>query len=162
MHIKTLRRDRGWSQEQLASMAGISTRTLQRIERGGRASPESLKCLAAVLDVDFADLNTSNHDRTDPDMPPPTQLTDAERDAIEYVHELKGFYMHLAVFGVVMVFLIILNIALTPGYPWVIWAALGWGVGIAAHALTVFDVFDLLGPEWEQREIRKRLEKSGF
>ena len=54
MIIRKLRLEKGFSQEQLAQFAGISTRTLQRIERGGNASPETLKCLASVLETDFA------------------------------------------------------------------------------------------------------------
>lgn len=43
MIIRKLRIEQGFSQEQLAFMAGISVRTLQRIERGAKASPETLK-----------------------------------------------------------------------------------------------------------------------
>lgn len=34
MIIRKLRLQRGWSQEQLAELTGLSTRTIQRIERG--------------------------------------------------------------------------------------------------------------------------------
>ena len=34
MIVRKLRLQRGWSQEQLAEMSGLSTRTIQRIERG--------------------------------------------------------------------------------------------------------------------------------
>ena len=53
MIVRKLRLERGFLQEQLASMAGVSVRTLQRIERGANPSAETLKCLAAVLDTDF-------------------------------------------------------------------------------------------------------------
>jgi hypothetical protein len=39
-------------------MAGISIRTLQRIERGAHASPEALKCIASVRETDFENLWT--------------------------------------------------------------------------------------------------------
>lgn len=54
MILKKLRYKRKWSQEQLAEIAGLSVRTVQRIEAGGKASLESLKSLAAVLEVDTA------------------------------------------------------------------------------------------------------------
>ncbi|NHZ88890.1 helix-turn-helix domain-containing protein [Massilia sp. CCM 8733] len=57
MILKQLRISRHLSQEQLAQMSGLSTRTIQRIESGHKASVESLKCLAAVLDVEVATLN---------------------------------------------------------------------------------------------------------
>lgn len=53
MHIRLLRLQKGWSQEQLADMAGVSVRTIQRIERGATASPETLKCLGAVFETDL-------------------------------------------------------------------------------------------------------------
>jgi len=43
MLIQKLRLQRGWSQEQLAELSGLSVRTIQRIERGQPASIESLK-----------------------------------------------------------------------------------------------------------------------
>jgi transcriptional regulator with XRE-family HTH domain len=49
--IKTLRSKKAWSQEQLATAAGLSLRTVQRIEKNGVASNESAKALAAVFDT---------------------------------------------------------------------------------------------------------------
>lgn len=57
MILKELRISRHFSQEQLAQMSGLNVRTIQRIESGHNASLESLKCLAAALDVDVSSLN---------------------------------------------------------------------------------------------------------
>lgn len=57
MILKQLRLSRHLSQEQLAHMSGLNVRTIQRIESGHKASVESLKCLAAVLEVDIPTLN---------------------------------------------------------------------------------------------------------
>jgi transcriptional regulator with XRE-family HTH domain len=57
MILKQLRLSRHLSQDQLAQMSGLNVRTIQRIESGHRASVESLKCLAAVLEVDIPTLN---------------------------------------------------------------------------------------------------------
>ena len=54
--IKRWREERHWSQEHLAEIAGISSRTMQRIERGEKSSIESLKAIAAVFDVDVTAL----------------------------------------------------------------------------------------------------------
>jgi transcriptional regulator with XRE-family HTH domain len=51
MILKRLRHKRNWSQEQLAEISGLSVRTIQRIESGGKASLESLNALASVLEV---------------------------------------------------------------------------------------------------------------
>ncbi len=57
MILKQLRIGRHLSQEQLAQMSGLNVRTIQRIESGQKASLESLKCLASVLEVDIETLN---------------------------------------------------------------------------------------------------------
>jgi transcriptional regulator with XRE-family HTH domain len=56
MILKKLRNKKNWSQEQLAEIAGLSVRTIQRIEAGGKASLESLTALASVLEVDTSTL----------------------------------------------------------------------------------------------------------
>ena len=53
MILKQLRLSKHLSQEQLALMSGLNVRTIQRIESGHNASLESLKCLAAALEVDI-------------------------------------------------------------------------------------------------------------
>jgi len=57
MILKQIRISRHFSQEQLAQMSGLNVRTIQRIESGKNASVESLKCIAAALDVDVTTLN---------------------------------------------------------------------------------------------------------
>jgi transcriptional regulator with XRE-family HTH domain len=54
--IRQLREQRAWSQDHLASVAGISLRTVQRVETEGSASAETRLALAAALDVDVASL----------------------------------------------------------------------------------------------------------
>lgn len=49
--VRTERRRRGWSQEHLAFLSGLGTRTVQRIESTGVASAESAKALAATLEL---------------------------------------------------------------------------------------------------------------
>jgi len=56
MIVKKLREKQNWSQEQLAIMSGLSTRTIQRIESGNKASLESLKSLASVFEIDISKL----------------------------------------------------------------------------------------------------------
>ena len=159
MIVRKLRLEKGLSQEQLAYMADISTRTLQRIERGAIASPETLKCIASVLETDFENL------RKEQEMPPEEQpklprLSAEEKEAMEYVRDLKAFYMHLLVFAVVITGLTIMNLFFTPGYFWVLWAAFGWGIGLLSHGLSVFEVFNLFGDGWEKRQIEKRMRRQ--
>ena len=151
MIVRKLRLQRGWSQEQLAEMAGLSTRTVQRVERGKSAGLESLKSLAAVFEVDVSTLQPENT------MSNSGLLADDERDALEYVRNLKDLYYHILTYLLVIVFLAVINLVVSPGYLWFLWAALGWGVGLASHAITVLQPFKLFGPEWEKRQVEKRL-----
>jgi transcriptional regulator with XRE-family HTH domain len=57
--IRSERENRGWSQGHLASVAGLSLRTIQRIEKTGFASFESVTALAAVYSVEVADLRAN-------------------------------------------------------------------------------------------------------
>lgn len=54
--IKTLRVQKSWPQEQLAEIADVSPRTIQRVEAGGNASYETLRSIASALDVEIRDL----------------------------------------------------------------------------------------------------------
>jgi transcriptional regulator with XRE-family HTH domain len=45
MIIRKLRLQKGWSQEHLSQISGLSTRTIQRIERGHKASLEFIRML---------------------------------------------------------------------------------------------------------------------
>ena len=48
---------RAWSQEELAIAAGLSIRTVQRVEKEAMASLQTRKALAATLEIDNRDLD---------------------------------------------------------------------------------------------------------
>jgi fatty acid desaturase len=85
---------------------------------------------------------------------------DAERlaQARRRLAALKGFYIHLFVFAMVLAALTIINLA-TGGPWWVLWVLLGWGIGILAHALTVFGHTSRLVAGWEERKLKEFLEE---
>jgi len=56
----TERQQRAWSQTQLADVSGLSLRTIQRIEKNGKASLESVKALASVYSLNITDLRIVN------------------------------------------------------------------------------------------------------
>lgn len=56
--IRTLRDLRGWSQEQLAEISGLSARTVQRVEQGVPSSLDARRALAAAFDC--ADIDAFN------------------------------------------------------------------------------------------------------
>jgi transcriptional regulator with XRE-family HTH domain len=51
------RKQKAWSQEELAIASGLDLRTIQRIESEASASLQSRKALASALDLDFQDLD---------------------------------------------------------------------------------------------------------
>ncbi len=159
MIVRKLRIERGLSQEQLASMAGVSVRTLQRIERGANASAETLKCLAAVLETDFSQLRNGQDMTSAADTRLP-ELSEHEQRAMEYVRDIRSFYIHAIQYAVVITGLAVVNLFTSPQYLWFLWAAFGWGVGLAVHGLSVFEIVNLFGDRWEKRQVAKRLAKS--
>ena len=154
MQIRKMRIDKGWSQETLAELSGLSVRTIQRVERGGNASLETLGALAAVFEVEISTIAKETSMYTQQDLP------ETERDALEFVRDIKGFYTHLAAYVVCIAGMALANYIMTPNHIWFIWSALGWGLGVASHGLVVFEVISLFGPDWEKRQIEKRLQKN--
>jgi DNA-binding XRE family transcriptional regulator len=59
-YIKAQRARRAWSQEHLAEVTGLGLRTIQRIEKTGAASYESARSLAAVFEIDVAELRVAD------------------------------------------------------------------------------------------------------
>lgn len=152
MLVRKLRLQKGWSQEQLATVSGLSVRTIQRLEKGESAGLETYNSLASVFDVNVQELR----EQQEWEMHQDASITEEEREAIKQVKEIKGFYAHFASFLVIISFLTLLNLVMSD-YLWVFWVIFGWGVGVAMHALEVFDLVPWLGPEWEKREVEKRL-----
>lgn len=67
--IRSGRRERAWSQERLAELAGLGLRTIQRIESSGVAAMESVSALAAVLEIPLSELILSEPPATLPAEP---------------------------------------------------------------------------------------------
>ena len=149
--IKKLRLQKGWSQSELAEFSGLSVRTIQRVERGEKPGLETLKCLAAVFDMEIADFQ-QQEDRMGQDS-----VSKEERQAFKQVQIEKGFYGHLFTYVLVVAALFVINLISAPDYIWAKWPALGWGVGILSHGVRVFSSFRFFGPEWEKKQVEKKL-----
>ncbi|HHX83361.1 MAG TPA: helix-turn-helix domain-containing protein [Pseudomonadaceae bacterium] len=157
MIIRKLRLQRGWSQEQLAELTGLSTRTIQRIERGQPCSLETIKALAAVFEVDLSTFKPEERYTMGNDNP---AITPDEQDAIRYVQGLKAFYGHLGYYVFFIgIFAVIwyLKLGYLPG--WILWWAAGWGIGLLAHGLQAFELFNPISADWERRQVEKRLKR---
>jgi hypothetical protein len=82
--------------------------------------------------------------------------TASYQKASKRVKELKEFYGNLTSFCIVIPFLAALNLLTAPGYWWFLWPMLGWGIGIAFHAVNVFGI----GKNWEEKKIRELMEEE--
>ena len=80
--------------------------------------------------------------------------------AKERVEAIKGFYIHLAVYIVVNLILFSINMITSPDSLWFVWPLMGWGIGFAFHALSVFAFGPGFGADWEERKIREIMEKE--
>ena len=83
----------------------------------------------------------------------------AERARRRLVSE-KGFYVHLVTYVLVIAGLFIINVLTGNGRWWFVWPAVGWGIGIAVHALSAFGLIGLLGRDWEERRLKELIEEE--
>jgi transcriptional regulator with XRE-family HTH domain len=166
--IQKLRLQRGWSQEQLAELTGLSVRTIQRIERGQTPSAESLKAIAAVLDVNFGALreahmtSTANPPSNLGATPPPDSATNPavstdEALALARVRKIKAFYIQVVESVLILAFLAFVNLLTSPRYWWVLWAAIPWALALGLQGLRVFDKIPFLNADWEKRAVERYL-----
>lgn len=124
--LKNLRDARAWSQEHLASVAGLSVRTVQRIEAEGSASAESRLALAAALDVAPSDLC--------PATPASTVAAVVREPVAPATHKARsGWTLHLRLYLVAGSLLILLKLAISGSIGWAIYPLLGWGGGVLLH-----------------------------
>lgn len=136
--LKQLRLDKGWTQEQLAGISGVSVRTIQRIEQGAPAGLESAKALAAAFGLALADLPLNGKDDS-------TMTTDTlEATACPHgkpktpEERQRRFRHHLLVYALVMGGLAALNLARNPGHLWVLYPAIIWGLFLVHRGLKLF------------------------
>ncbi|WP_416899771.1 MAG: 2TM domain-containing protein [Minwuia sp.] len=158
MKLRQHRIDRGWSQEQLAELSGVSARTIQRIENGGNAGLDTLNSLAAAFGTDVAVLTLDDNPSGEAIASDPqadTELQTEERVNRRRDRRKREFYIHLATFILIMPFLLALNVTLTAGYYWVVWPFLGWGAAVALHWIMVFPMRGFMDAEWEEEQFNR-------
>ena len=93
-----------------------------------------------------------------------------KQDDIEYlearrrVKKLKGFYTHLAIYVLVNLLIVFINIQdLKPGESYFQYknfiTLFFWGIGLAAQAVGVFRPGFFFGKDWEDKKIKELTEK---
>jgi len=76
-----------------------------------------------------------------------------EEQARRQIRKERKFYSHLGTYVVVCSALSVMSM-LTSEYFWAIWPILGWGIGLASHALSVFGVPGRR-KDWEEQRMRQ-------
>lgn len=74
------------------------------------------------------------------------------------VTALTAFYIHLLIYVLAMLLLLFINVA-TGSVWWVQWPLLGWGIGIAFHALAVFGPAPNFVRRWQARKVKEMMDK---
>ena len=83
-------------------------------------------------------------------------------EARKHVKRIKGFYIHLLVYVLVNFVIIVSDVHDNPSeiYNFETYAtAFFWGIGLVAHAASVFGSKIFFGNDWEQRKIREYMNK---
>jgi len=76
--------------------------------------------------------------------------------AKDRMEEIKKFYINLLSYIFFIAFLAAVNYYTNEwDYPWFLWAAFGWGIGIIFKAAKVFGINPFLGKNWEERKIKE-------
>ena len=94
-------RKNGWTQETLAELTGLSTRTIYRVEKGDRVGLETWAALAAVFQVSIATLQQ-----------PPVEdevhsmITPEIKTALKKVRRIRDFYIQLSIYVVINLLLL--------------------------------------------------------
>ncbi|NVJ90987.1 MAG: 2TM domain-containing protein [Methylocystaceae bacterium] len=134
--VKSLRREKGWTQEQLADISGLSVRTIQRIEKGDPCALDTAQALAAAFDT-----------KADIFLSPVSQTTENDEDILTQLQKLNEqrqlrrrfkFIRHCITYIIINAFLATLNLIQSPENIWFIYPLFGWGLGLALHGVKAF------------------------
>lgn len=79
--------------------------------------------------------------------------------AKEQVEKEKSFYGNLTAYCIIISILAILNF-LTTSFPWAIFPAVGWGIGLLFHGFSAFNYNPFFGKDWEARKIKQLMDKN--
>ncbi|HGE8275693.1 TPA: helix-turn-helix domain-containing protein [Serratia marcescens] len=148
--IRPLRLEKGWSQEQLATIAGLSTRTVQRIENGEQASLETLTATAAALGVQVRDLNAQ-----------PQQTIEEAPDEQRLRRQVaaEGKLLSMAVrFAVIGVMLFAINWFTHPHYLWSLWAIGGMSLALVMRAVRTLLLRNVFS-RWQEQRLAQKLRR---
>lgn len=81
--------------------------------------------------------------------------------AKEKIEEIKSFYGNLLAYCIIIPFLAWINYN-TTSFPWVIFPAIGWGIGLLGHWMNVTGNHPFFGKDWERRKLEELMKRDEF
>lgn len=85
-------------------------------------------------------------------------MTNEQRQqAIRRIKAKRGFRVHFAVYLAVNALLVLIWAITSSTYFWPVWPMLGWGIGVAAHAASVYLGRSEISEAEIDRELQGRL-----
>ncbi|MFU1868059.1 helix-turn-helix domain-containing protein [Citrobacter portucalensis] len=141
---KAYRLARALSQEQLAAMSGLSTRTVQRFENGEQASLETLNALAAVFEVSVSELTDKSSCKNETE-------DESLMIACRQIEIEKRFYHSVITAVIVNIFLYALNRAVSPDGNWSLWVMGLWSALITVRGVKTFMLKRLI-TKWQKKK----------
>ncbi|MBW2961421.1 2TM domain-containing protein [Mesonia sp. JHPTF-M18] len=83
--------------------------------------------------------------------------------AREMVKKQKDFYSSLTSYMIVIPFLAFINwFTMGFGFPWFLFAAAGWGIGLIFQYMEAFDRNPFFSKDWEKRKIKQFMDEDKF
>ncbi|MEB0060330.1 MULTISPECIES: helix-turn-helix domain-containing protein [unclassified Variovorax] len=148
--VRKLREERAWSQEQLAAVAGLSLRTVQRVESDANASAETRMSLASAFGVELESLKPTGPATAEPPPSSPVQGVPVAASSNQPVpvKKLSYLYYRLLRFLVIVGLLVGFDVYETGSVTWSRWILV---FGVALCGLRVIKA-QFVDPE----ELRRR------
>jgi len=113
-------------------VAGLSLRTVQRIEREGNGSSDSRLALAAAFEVDLSRLSEAVEGTVVEPDPPPAEPP-MTHDFLLPKDPKREFLQHLGFYLLGSLFFLGGDLWQNHALTWAHWPLLGWGAGLALH-----------------------------
>ncbi|MGG4663487.1 helix-turn-helix domain-containing protein [Providencia vermicola] len=149
--VKQLRLARAWSQEQLAQLSSLSTRTIQRIENNEVPSLETLSALASVFNVSVSEL-------TSEPLLESYELDSRIEEAKKRVNAEAKLLKNIIIAIIVCAVLYAVNSFYTPQRDWPIWVMSIWGGLLAIKAIRLF-LLDKFFRQWQHKRLLRITKK---
>lgn len=150
--VKEHRLKNAWSQEQLAVLASLSVRTVQRIEKGHQPGLETLSALASVFNVNVSELSGSTHHANE-------TLDIRISEAKLRVEQEMSFYRALIIAFFVCGALMAVNYLFSPNSYWSVVVTFVWGSLVAFRAVRIFVLKDRIST-WQQKRVQQLIREK--